>query len=1021
MIILNGDEVAIHSNDLYSVFEKSAERYPDALAVRDCFGDVTYRELRVMVERLDSALAQHSLCRVDRIAVHLKPGRQVLCALLASLRRRVPYAPIDHRLPASRLESLLTSLDPKIILTERRQGKEKLMNWSDRLLDVDAAISNRDLKLAARPNLDTDDLAYVMYTSGSTGTPKGVMVPVLSLMNYLCWAEKYYVSAKGMGSVIFTPTSFDMTVTSLFLPLFHGKAVLFSELEDVVALANTLNSNTEKLSFLKLTPSALSMLLELIPAKELNKVTNRVILGGEIISTGLIEGLAPCGALPIINEYGPTETTVGSAYFSFCATDAPANAPIPAGKPIWNTAIAVIDSNNSPTMSNGEILISGGGLASGYFQDEKQTSHNFRVFPNISSDIWYKTGDIGWVNGEKNLVCEGRNENYLKVNGYRVSLLQISRTIEENPEVVQAYTIAAEGKDAKLAGITTFVVLRKGCLSVAHEDLVLWCDENMEPHTRPDIIKVISNFPITTNGKIDHHFLLEILEETEKLAPPAERKFGGKEQSLSTAWKKILNVDIRAGSESFFASGGDSISALKFVIEAKSAGYALSILDILQFRSFDKICEAAKPIATEIPKRSAFSGPVGLLPNQKAYFSLGFSNMTGWALCWSIDLEEERSSDEISSAIVAVLNTHTALRSQFHFVNGNWECEISEPVNGVELETYPVNAGNSDEIALEIGRIFDKISSELELRGDQLIRFFLAELPNDKRIVGIATHHLLVDVVSLQGIERDLRRYLQGDKQWSSRGDDLAYIELAQAPPDKNAKEFPPIGSSLALEQITEGLGIEISENILSSPAGGSKNSLTLLVCAVIEALKTLPAFHGFDQVCIELQGRGRTHETSHLIETVGWLTDYQTVSFSTDESLQETYLRVKDSRNSHGETVDRMTLPSVCINYLGAHVDDGTVLNGRALGLGEEVQLECAQLFPLEIILWYDGGILRTLWKYRKSAFQNQNILALFSEFKNQVSQCLNDLPAHLTEISGSEYVQSEGDLRRILEDFEE
>ena len=71
-----------------------------------------------------------------------------------------------------------------------------------------------------RPQLD--DLAYLIYTSGSTGEPKGVLIDHGGLADYLCWAERRYVRGDRLTYALFTSLAFDLTVTSLFLPLITG-------------------------------------------------------------------------------------------------------------------------------------------------------------------------------------------------------------------------------------------------------------------------------------------------------------------------------------------------------------------------------------------------------------------------------------------------------------------------------------------------------------------------------------------------------------------------------------------------------------------------------------------------------------------------------------------------------------------------------------------------------------------------------------------------------------------------------
>src|SRR6185503_413693 len=128
------------------------------------------------------------------------------------------------------------------------------------------------------------NLAYLLYTSGSTGHPKAVMVTHQGLSNYLAWCVRAYPLASGFGTLVHSPLTFDLTLTSLLAPLLVGQRVeLLPEGATIDALSNALRDGAGY-SLVKLTPAHVALLRQLLPASAAAGSTQALIIGGEALS-----------------------------------------------------------------------------------------------------------------------------------------------------------------------------------------------------------------------------------------------------------------------------------------------------------------------------------------------------------------------------------------------------------------------------------------------------------------------------------------------------------------------------------------------------------------------------------------------------------------------------------------------------------------------------------------------------------------------------------------------------------------
>ncbi len=161
-----------------------------------------------------------------------------------------------------------------------------------------------------------EDLAYIIYTSGSTGKPKGAMVQHSNLLNYVTWAKDFYLQGERLDFPLFSSLSFDLTVTSIFVPMISGGSIVIYPEEDASSFSVLDVFEDNLVDIVKLTPAHLALI------KEINPETSRIrkmIVGGEDFKRSLAQQVSEMfdHRVEIYNEYGPTEATVGCMIHRF--------------------------------------------------------------------------------------------------------------------------------------------------------------------------------------------------------------------------------------------------------------------------------------------------------------------------------------------------------------------------------------------------------------------------------------------------------------------------------------------------------------------------------------------------------------------------------------------------------------------------------------------------------------------------------------------------------------------------------
>ena len=429
------------SNDgtIVHLFEEQARLKSEAIALHFEGQTLTYDQLNKKANQLAHDLRRRGVGAEQVVALCLDRSPQAIIAILGTLKAGAGYLPLDPTLPSSRLELMLDETEAPVVLTTSRLA-EKLpaIKKTVLLLDVDWSIigSEPDENLPA--GASPDNMAYIIYTSGSTGKPKGTVVRHHNLLNYISWAKDYYLKGEALDFPLFSSLSFDLTVTSIFVPLVSGGGIVIYGEGEIPGLEVLDVVREDRVDIIKLTPAHLTLLHA---ANLKSGRLSKMIVGGEDFKRSLAQNIHDLfeGRLEIYNEYGPTEATVGCMIHQF-DPDTDTGVSVPIGRPIRNTRIYILDRDLQPVPPGviGEMCISGAGVARGYLHRPELTETKFVADPFHPGSTLYRAGDLArWTAGGQ-MVFLGRSDHQVKIKGYRIELGEIESLLLEHPDIETA-------------------------------------------------------------------------------------------------------------------------------------------------------------------------------------------------------------------------------------------------------------------------------------------------------------------------------------------------------------------------------------------------------------------------------------------------------------------------------------------------------------------------------------------------------------------------------------------------------
>ncbi len=533
-----------------------ALRAPDRIALENGRASLSYAALDRLSDRGREALQARGVGLEDRVGVAIDLGMAAVPALLAVMKAGAAYVPLDLHGPSSRLAAQIRSSGIRwIFCTAGAPGGEL---GGARLLPFGGPPSESPLPEAqpsqGRAAPDAENLAYVIYTSGSSGTPKGVMITHGGLQNYLSWCVEHY-RMHAAPTLSHTSLLSDMTVTTIWGPLFAGQRVRIAEATQGIEGLRAALLQEQRYAVIKMTPTHLRILKH-----EEARLTGRewcftCILGGEALTASDVAHWREARTR-LVNEYGPTETVVGSLAHSVDAGRGVGAVPI--GVPIRGTTAQLLDPRLRavPAGAPAEICIGGSGVARGYEGNPALTAASFLPEEGAgpAGARMYRTGDLGMRLADGTIQFLGRKDQQIKLLGHRVEPSEVEAAISAHPDVRQVAVVLSQ--DEQMPSLVAHVQLERGASCSVGEMRELLV-RSLPSHMIPRQLRFVERVPLLPSGKVDRN---GVRAQELELAATWEAPTAGDslESRVLAAWCEILGHEAIGPTDNFFDVGGDS-------------------------------------------------------------------------------------------------------------------------------------------------------------------------------------------------------------------------------------------------------------------------------------------------------------------------------------------------------------------------------------------------------------------------------------------------------------------------------
>lgn len=490
--------------------------------------EVSYAVLYEYVGRYAAALRADGVGPGDRVAYLGMNSLAFVVTYFASVWVGAAFVPVNFRLAAAEIHSVLQDARPDVIVAEPVHAelvdpiladaavRRALLVDDDPSLTAAGEVSDawesfgdfigKEEPLREWVPQSDDDLAALLYTSGTTGRPKGVMLTHGNI--WWNWAN--------VDAVVDTRVD---DVTLAVAPLFHigglnaftlrtvtrGGTVVIRRAFDP---EQTVRDLVElKVNTMFLVPAMLAA-IERVPAfadADLSALRSTVAAGAPV-PPALIARYAEKGVL-LQQAWGLTETAPFATYLEASMTETKLGS---CGVAMPYTSVKVVDPSALTTVDapsqTGELWVSGPNVSKGYWNNPDATAAAF------TPDGWFRTGDIGFADEDGYLFIVDRLKDMVISGGENVYPAEIENVLNARSDIADVAVIGVPDERWGEA-VCAVVVLAAGAAAITLDELREFTAESLARYKLPTQLVCVDSVPRNGAGKLDKVLIRQLVKD----------------------------------------------------------------------------------------------------------------------------------------------------------------------------------------------------------------------------------------------------------------------------------------------------------------------------------------------------------------------------------------------------------------------------------------------------------------------------------------------------------------------------
>lgn len=483
---------------------KRASLTPGRMALQFKEERYTFKQLYEWAYCTAGKLHAAGVGKGDLVAVLMKNCPLMVAVLHALQLAGCRTLLLNIRLTETELLFQLEDSGAMFLVADREQlihHQGLIRNFGGKILPADELERMRPEEFRPVRQFSLDEVCTMMYTSGTTGFPKGVLQTygnhwwssIGSLVNLGLNGDDVWLASVPLFHI----SGFSILIRSVV----YGIGVYLFEKFDEEAVNKVLVGG--KATIISVVPTMLKRMVDALGGRSYSSALRAMLVGGGPVPPHLLEFCRSKG-IPAFQTYGMTETC---SQICTLSPDEGFRRIGSAGKPLFINEIR-IDQNGREAgpLEKGEILVKGLNVAKGYWNRDEANRTSF------SSDGWFHTGDVGYLDREGFLYVVDRKKDVIISGGENIYPAEIENILESHPKVREAAVVGVP--DELWGEVPCAFYVADG--TVSGDELALYCEGKLAHYKIPKRWIAIDKLPKNAANKKLRRKLREYLAMDQK-------------------------------------------------------------------------------------------------------------------------------------------------------------------------------------------------------------------------------------------------------------------------------------------------------------------------------------------------------------------------------------------------------------------------------------------------------------------------------------------------------------------------